>query len=532
MTVNSIKAYSFIKHYRLDYFFIFIIALVVFFYLQSPATLPDPDSFYHAKIAELIRDQGIVKSFPWAQFSTLKDNFIDHHFLYHLFLIPFTVFFEPLIAIKIATIFLDILLILTIYWLLDHFKIRGRFLWALLFLAVNPFIFRISLAKAPALSIIILLIAFYALVNYRRWLVFALSFFYVWAYGGWPLLWIITFIYLLIDYLFDKFKKEALFWHNLKLIISRFHPQKKTRKRKELALIVFLGTVAGLVINPYFPKNIYFYYQQIYQIAIVNLQNIIGVGGEWYPYGFWSLVRDTGMLFPVLIISLVVFILSFKKQSRLSVILFFIATFFFIYTLKARRSVEYFVPFSLLFASFSFHDFLKEAKTLVKRKINQRFLFGMKNLFLMVFTLIIVIWLVFSFKTWQQVRNDMKNSTRINYFQPAATWLKANTPAGAIVLHSDWDELPILFYFNDHNYYINGLDQTFMYNFNKNVFWLWMRITQGEYLENLTMVIKNNFRASYIFIENGHWGMEALFANNPDFSLVYQDGEVKIYQVK
>jgi len=521
----------FVRNY-LDYFFIFLIAFFVFFYLQSTATLPDPDSFYHAKIADLIKKQGIITSFPWAQFSTLKDNYIDHHFLYHLYLIPFTLFFKPLIAIKMATIFLDIILVLFFYFFLTHFKIKWRFLWVLILLTINPFLFRISLAKAPALSIIFLLLGFYALVNYRRWLLFFLSFFYIWAYGGWPLLWLLSFIYFAIDIIYDKFKKQSLFWQTIKLIISPIHPLKKKKKRKDLFLALFFGTVAGLIINPYFPKNIYFYYQQVYQIAVINLQKIIGVGGEWYPYGLSSLIKDTGILFPILIIALFIFIISFKKQSRVSIILFFVALFFFLYTLKSRRSVEYFVPFSLLFASFSVDGFLKSI--LVKTQINLGLwlspsLKRLLNVFIIAL-LLIIIW--FGATDLKIVRKDMERGISLIYYQGAGNWLSQNTPKGSIVLHSDWDDFPILFYFSDNNYYINGLDQTFMYNFDKNLFWQWINITTGKSPDNLIKVIKNDFRASYIFIESDHLAMDNLFKNNNFFKLIYQDNEAKIYQVK
>lgn len=517
---------------HLDYFFIFLIAFFVFFYLQSAATLPDPDSFYHAKIADLIKKQGIITSFPWTQFSTLKDNYIDHHFLYHLYLIPFTIFFNPLIAIKIATIFLDIVLILFFYYFLTHFKIKWRFFWTIILLTISPFLFRVSLAKAPVFSILLLLLGFYALVNYRQWFLFFLSFFYVWAYGGWPLLWILSLIYFIIDFIYDQTRKQSVFWQTVQLIISPIHPQKKKKKRRDLFFALTLGTLAGLIINPYFPKNIYFYYQQIYQIAIVNMQKIIGVGGEWYPYTLTNLINDTGLLFPILIIALLIFIISLKKQKKISIILFFITLFFFFYTLKSRRSVEYFVPFGLLFASFSIDSFLKSY--LVKTQINLGFLMApLLKRILVVFIIglgVIIIW--FGIIDLKTVKGDMERGINLTHYQKAGNWLSQNTPRGSLVLQSDWDDFPILFYFSDNNYYINGLDQTFMYNYNKNLFWQWVNITTGKSPSNLVGVIKDDFMASYIFIENDHLAMDNLFKNNNFFKLVYQDNEAKIYQVK
>lgn len=523
---------KFIKKNYLDYFLVLIIAFVILLFIQSTATLPDPDSFYHAKIAKLIKEQGIVQDFPWTQFSTLKDNYIDHHFLYHLYLIPFTAFFEPVIAIKIATILLDLFLILIFYGILSHFKIRWRFVWVLILLTVNPFLFRISLGKAPAMSIIILLLGFYALVNFRLKLLFFLSFFYVWAYSGWPLLWVVCIIYFLVDYFYDHLKKDSLFWQAIKIIISPIHPLKKKIKRWKLAGALFFGTIAGLIINPYFPKNIYFYYQQIYQIAIVNLHKLIGVGGEWYPYGLVNLIRDTSPLFPFLIIAIALFVFSIRKQSRLSFITFFLMLFFFFYTLKARRSVEYFVPFSILFIGFCFNDFLRKIKKLT---INDfKFWFSPKwhRLIILYFFFLILIFVWLAGQNIKNVRQDFANGIKLNYLEKSSNWLNENSAPGSIVFHSDWDEFPILFYYTDHNYFINGLDQTFMYNYDKNLFWRWVNITLGENPVNLRETIKADFQADYVFITEGHKPMENIFFNNPDFQLVYQDNQAKIFQVK
>jgi len=42
-------------------------------------------------------------------------------------------------------------------------------------------------------------------------------------------------------------------------------------------------------------------------------------------------------------------------------------------------------------------------------------------------------------------------------------WLKENTVKDEIIIHSSWDEFPMLFYYNDYNQYMAGLDPTFFY---------------------------------------------------------------------
>src|SRR5512133_200634 len=53
--------------------------------------MPDNDGFYHIKLAWLMRTEGLKPNFPFLPLSILKDGeFYDHHFLFHVALIPFT----------------------------------------------------------------------------------------------------------------------------------------------------------------------------------------------------------------------------------------------------------------------------------------------------------------------------------------------------------------------------------------------------------------------------------------------------------
>ena len=107
-----------------------------------------------------------------------------------------------------------------------------------------------------------------------------------------------------------------------------------------------------------------------------------------------------------------------------------------------------------------------------------------------------------------------------------------NSPEGSIVIHSDWDDFPVLFYHNSHNYYIVGLDPTFMYEYDKDLYWKWVDLTTGKEVKNVYQVVKNQFNASYIIIEKDHLGMDRIINGSLGFELIYEDNEAKIYQVK
>jgi hypothetical protein len=57
----------------------------------STPNLPDNDGYYHIKLAEIMRTEGLKPAFPWLPLTILNAReFYDHHFLFHVALIPFT----------------------------------------------------------------------------------------------------------------------------------------------------------------------------------------------------------------------------------------------------------------------------------------------------------------------------------------------------------------------------------------------------------------------------------------------------------
>ena len=502
------------------YFILFALALSLFTYLHLDPTFADPDSFYHVKITQILRDEGIITQLPWLSATTLKYNFIDHHFLYHLVLIPFISFFPPLIGLKIATIILASLTILVMFWFLKQLKVKGAFWYALFLLTINPFIFRLGLAKAQALVLIMLFLIIYFLFHRRYLGLLLTSCLYVWLYAGWPLLFIITGLYLAISY-FKNFLDPGI------LFIKR--AKTKIRKQNLITLLsVTLGVLAGLFFSPYFAKNFYFYWQQSFKIAMVNYQSVISVGAEWYPYPLPDLLLAATPFFLLLLFALTTFIYSAKKQSNNSWFFLILTALFFLLTLKSRRYVEYLIPIAVCFCAIAITNFSSTKnpakKYLAKLKIKQVFIFSPLILF--------IIFSPIFYRDLTSIKKDYQSGFSFSKFSTPSAWLKENSPKNSIVFHSDWDESPILFYHNDHNYYLVGLDPTFMYEYDKDLHQRWVDITLGNEVQELHSTIKNLFNADYVFVDiNQNASFNRNLANNFNFEQVFENSEAKIYKV-
>ena len=113
---------------RLDIVVLFVFFFSIFIYLQFSKTIGDPDGFYHAKIAILLGQGKLYTALPWMQFSTLKEAFTDHHWLYHIALIPFVKLGNPLMGVKLAAAFFSAGFFTLFYWLLRRWRI-GKSCW-------------------------------------------------------------------------------------------------------------------------------------------------------------------------------------------------------------------------------------------------------------------------------------------------------------------------------------------------------------------------------------------------------------------
>jgi len=503
--------------YWLSYALIIVIAFSYFLIFQIYPSFADPDSFYHVKVSELILEDGVIKDFPWLQFTTLKDSYVDQHFLYHLILIPFIKFLGPIVGGKLANVVLTTLFVVVFFWFLRKNKIGYSFLFTILMLTTTPFIFRISLVKAPSLSLIVLFLGLYFIFKKKYLGLFLTSFVYVWAYGGFILIFLFVVLYAIISVIYNWFKK-----------ISN---RRAMHDGIKLALSCSGGLLAGLVINPYFPANLSFYWQQLVKIGIINYQNIIGVGNEWYPYGAIELFSGTALLSVVLLVGIYLFFSDYKKQSKRTIVLFLIFIFFLVFTLKSRRYVEYYVPFAWLYGAFAVAGIVTKfnIKQVINKLISLRLSLKILTIVLLVYFCATIPTLVLRDIT--NTRNDFKNGISTNRFKNASEWLEENSQPGDIIFHSSWDEFPILFYHNHKNYYIVGLDPTFLYEYDPGLHKKVVDITIGQQRDNLYSDIKEVFNSAYAFVEINHGGMDNNLKRSEGFEQVYGDDEVIIYKV-
>lgn len=514
------------------YLVIFMVAFFVFLIIQSNPTFLDPDSFYHLKMTKLIAEQGPIINFPWLQFTVLKDYYIDHHFLYHVAGIPFVSLMGDFTGYKFYTILLSTLFIFGCYLFFRKEKIRYAEIFILILLSSQGFIYRISLAKASAFSLILLFLGIYFLFKRKNIWLFLVSWLYVLSYGGFLLIWAITFFYILADSIYNtfvikqperlKFFKKIWLW--LKNIFSK--PNLKT------GLATFMGVVIGVVLNPYFPKNLNFIWEQLVQIGLINYIGKVNVGGEWYPYKFPDLLINGGVAFIVLVFVLAMFFITIRKQKASSIFFFLTTIFFLVFTMKSKRYVEYLMPFMVFFLAYATTFALANINVAQKIKELKQVNKIIALLIYLIFAIVIIFFPLLMVKDIGSVRNSFKRGIGFNQFSGISQYLKNNSQPGEIIMQTDWDDFPMLFYQNSKNYYIVGLDPTFMYNYDPKLYQLFADITMAKVSSNLSQQVKDNFKASYFIVDKDRDTLNKYLQADAGFVKVYEDSDAWLYQVK
>lgn len=490
---------------------VFIIMLVAYLSFQMSHSFADPDSFYHLKIAELIAAHGPVREFLWMPYTTLANSFADQHFLYHVALVPFIKILGSFTGMKVATATLAALAIAAIAWSLRTMGVRYAAAFALAVGVMNPFAFRIGLSKASAPGVALLMIGLALAAKRRAWPLGIITFIYVWTHGSWPALVGLGTIMIIITSWDGKIR-------------STFHLLRSS------LLALWLGAVLGVIINPFFPQNLKFYWEQIVQIAVVNYQGTIGVGAEWYPYETLRLVNDLPLLCLFTVVALIIFPIALtqsevngrQRQARLAIALSVCALAFLILTLRSQRHVEYFVPLAVAAAAAWI--------TLLRIDNLRAFLWKNRIAFAIVAAGSLMMFAAFAGRGLAKARRDLVGGYGFMLYQKAAEYLKANTEPNEIILHADWDDMPPLFYWDDKNRYIMGLDPTFLYRTDPDRYWRYVNFTLGKSADPVGVM--KELGARYVFSDLVHKDLDKMLKASGKFTLVYLDEEAEIYQLK
>lgn len=471
-------------------FFIFVAGMAVIQFATSD--LPDNDGFYHIKLAAIMREEGLKPKFNWLSLTILNEReFYDHHFLFHVALIPFT-FGDLRIGAKWAAVIFTSAAFLVIWFLFHRQKIPHAWLWAIALLGISDaFLYRMSVTRAQSLSLAVLTLAMVWLLEGKYRHLGVLAFIYVWLYDAFPLI--------------------------LALAVLHFLAVAMVERRFEFRPLLFIagGIFAGLIINPYFPQNIIFSYNHM--LPKLTDATSVRVGNEWFPYETKQLLENSLPALIAFASGALALGLSDKKMDVRTAFALLTALLFGLMLFQARRFVEYFPPFALIVATFAWTPlFTSEADSLPFNRLAPALL-GLAVTFSVVVSI-------------PRAREAMDRSKPYDLYAGASAWLTENTSAGERVFQTDWDDFPRLFFYNTQNTYLVGLDPTYMQLYDPNLYALWVEITRGNVGEP-SRIILDTFGSRFVHTDLNHGGFLRAAEEDAGLKEVYRDDQAVIFEV-
>ncbi len=454
------------------------------------------DGWFHIRYAEVLRSEGVSRSFPWWDETFLRDRYADKDFLYHVLLVPFT-FGSLVTGGKVAAVVIGAAVMGAFYLVMLRLSVPWPAAWTLGLLGCSTaFLYRLGFTR-PALAAVAVAASGTAAIFLRspRW-VFAFAALYPHVHISYHLLPCVA-------------------------LLHAFHLRRGDGDRGtagRLAASAAAGAATGAVISPYFPNNLYLWWVQ--NVRVLGLA--------------WSAPEDLGMGLEIrsglssqllgynaaafLMLGAAVYLLARTRRggSAEALTLLVISGGFLGLSMMSRRFIEFWVPFTILLAGIVARD-----------EVHSRPAWGRspsKALFAAAVALLIAVLLIPNARAAREiVRKDQGP-----IFEGASDWMRSNVPAGEKIFHLDWDQFPQLFFFNPQLRYLVGLDPAFMYVTDPARWREWQEVTHGE-IDDLYGAIRRDFGSRWVFAVHAAEDFMKGVRRDPRFFPRYEDGNAAVF---
>ncbi|MFL6336199.1 MAG: hypothetical protein ACJ754_23085 [Pyrinomonadaceae bacterium] len=517
----------------------------VFWYLQfSTGSLccGDYDAYYHFRWSRMLwegmRTGHFPPSFDALPLTTLNPrDYVDHHFLFHVLQIPFTFFSDFQTGAKIGTWLFACLAIFSCYWLLVRNRVSYPLVWLVAIIGSSaPFLYRMNMGKAMSVSIVLFVAGLHLLFERKyRWLL-PLAFVFALTYDMFVLLGVLAAMWTFVI----LWSERRLEWRPLAFVIA--------------------GSILGFVINPYFPHNIQLFYEHLI-IKVTPGDFTTKVGSEWYAYTTWEFLGNCGVALGAMVVGYVSFKDSASEGRQRAFLLMLFATLLMLANMRWRRFAEYFPPFAVLFAAFAAEPLIRLARERYTsrepsaeaqeaegeprppepaRVENAR---AWEMIFVSTAFVLLAAPMVWYARVTAQ---DIAGMAGPDLYKGGVEWLSKNTEPGELIVNTDWDDFPKLFFYNPHLAWVSGLDPTYLLDKDRKLAELHGRITIGhdiskEEAANLGPLIRDNFCvgegdqrrcARYVFTDHEHEDFFNQALDSGWFDEVYVDDDCSILRVR
>ncbi len=471
-----------VKDRELGLYFILPACFFSILQFHTPYLL-DHDLYFHIQIANLMLEHGIIYQLPQMAFTGFSDNFVHFHFVFQALqsLLILLTNHNLIWAAKIGTVLFSSFSTWCLGYLLKDNNLPYRWFWMLFFLLASP-IFTGRLMFGRGITLFLgLLFLFLKYLRNKNWKALGiLSFISVWAYPGFPVLIVAALLFTIAE----TVEKKAIEWKCLTATLG--------------------GIISALILHPSFPHQFKGYYAEFFVQFFHG--NEIETIAEWLPAA--RNVQTVAIFVPMVFLAARVIatkIDSAFEKTLLGLVILSIAS-----LSMAVKPLEYFLPFVTIFAA--------TANVMLISENTKRVICALFALQILFFNLP---------QTYNRILLQFRMQNP-QYAFDAAHWLKSNTPKQSLVL-LPWDDFPVFFFKNAHNYYPFGLNPAYAYSHNTQKYSLLKEFYSGM-LDKPHLAI-TRLNAKYAVLEKSiHTVIIAKMKQEKDYVVpVFQNQKYEIF---
>lgn len=423
----------------------FLAALVVSLALQFRTTnLSDIDLMYHLGHAQVYAQHGpFYEEFPWASVSIISVLKADLWWGFHVVLIPMTWIPPGLMQLKLTTSFIMLAALVQFYYAFRVLGVRWPWLWPFALLALSDTtIWRMSMGRPQVLSMgAFALMAAFLLKDKPRgafWAAFAIGFLHQ------TISWLVL---------------PVAIWFGVMKNLGR---QENCYRSTALAL---LGAGLPWILRPSVVGNLELMRIQIVEVGAARKAGLpLDFGTELFKMSLstFSYRFAIPLAIALVLVGLACWRLrqSPNRENGVQLIALGIPTAVLavgVVTTSSRISDQLSTFLVLLLAVSASGAYL-----LVERHRAHLW----------------IRWAGLALVVGLGARSVIGSATNMNRsgmnplrLQQAATWLKMNSGPGEVVFHPFWPMFGELFYWNQRNRYLGGMDPIFQYTYDSGLYW-------------------------------------------------------------
>lgn len=438
--------------------------------------VPDFDGHYHLRVVEWMRHFGLWTDIPWLPFTVLGERGPDHHWLWHLMLLPFAWVADPDQALLWANAVNAAATLAAITLVMRLLGVPAAPLFALLAVSAGMLMpYRLMMLRAQNVAVIYILLSVWAMTRARYKTLALLAFLFLESYHA------------------------AVILGPLALIGSAARSAAERRGVVTPLIAVAAGMTLALVISPWFPGNIeYLIFDLFFRASDKQLSALLP--REWYPVPLRYLLEQGWPSHLALVAAALALVWKWRRDPafRLPVdttIAGASALLTLVLYGYAVRFAEYYIPLAALTAGLAARDVAPAGG------------YGRRHVALL------FAWLLIAGRTGFSYLQDVPLAPK-DYLARIGARLNELGRPGDVVFNSLWSDFMPLVWWADSFRYVNGLDGHYLAYRDPARFAVWAAAGPGG-LEDPARTLQLVFHARFAVVARQHRALAAQLARSP-----------------